>query len=140
MVPQTFFAGRDSYSDIHVKNVIELVTPNGMTPLTRHIFDLQNEFRKMSIDLNRNGQKVAIVLATVGLPNETGCSQEKAISNFVNTMRALEGLSIWIVIRLCTDDDDLVSFYNDLDDDLEVSIEVLDDFYGKAKEVYEHNK
>ena len=36
-------------------------------------------------------------------------------------------------------EDDVVGFYNSLDDDPKLLIEVLDDFNGKAKEVYEFN-
>jgi hypothetical protein len=40
-------------------------------------------------------------------------------------MRELEGLPIWIVVRLCTDNDKTVQFWNGLDQDLEVPLEVL---------------
>ena len=91
--------------------------------------------------LRQNGQKAVIVIATDGLPTETNVNgHEKNKELFVKAMRSLEGLPIWIVIRLCTDDEHVVNFYNDLDEQLELSLEVLDDFESEALEVYEHNK
>lgn len=57
----------------------------------------------------------------------------------MRSLRALEGLPIWLVIRLCTDEDDVTDFYNKLDGKLELSLEVLDDFMGEAKEVSKKN-
>lgn len=54
-------------------------------------------------------------------------------------MRALEGLPIWLVIRLCTDEDKVTDFYNELDGKLELSLEVLDDFLGESREVHQFN-
>jgi hypothetical protein len=89
-------------------------------------------------------------------------------NEFVEKLRLLEGLPVWVVIRLCTvriahgsrhphcpvpfahlhahtcftcsqDDDEVVNFYNELDNMLELSIEVLDDYNGEAQEVFEAN-
>lgn len=87
----------------------------------------------MANDLRKAGERVVIVIATDGLPTDTNKQ------GFVETLRLLEGLPVWVVIRLCTDEDDVVSFYNDLDGQLELSIEVLDDFCGEAQEVYGEN-
>ncbi len=46
---------------------------------------------------------------------------------------------MWTVIRLCTDEDVVRRFYNSLDDELELSVEVLDDYAAEAKEVHAHN-
>eukprot|EP00957_Ditylum_brightwellii_P169270 12883393-Ditylum_brightwellii.AAC.1 len=67
-------------------------------------------------------------------------NKDEETEDFVRAMRSLEGLPVWIVIRLCTDEEDIVDFYGDLDDQLELSLDVLDDFEAEAKEVYEHNK
>jgi len=91
--------------------------------------------------LRRDGTKVVLVLATDGLPtNERGISNSSVRNEFVNSLRALEGLPVWIVVRLCTDEDDVVEFWNSLDEQLELSLEVLDDFQSEGGEVYEHNK
>jgi hypothetical protein len=87
----------------------------------------------MANDLRKAGQRVVIVIATDGLPTDA------SKHGFVETLRLLEGLPVWVVIRLCTDEDHVVSFYNDLDGQLELSIEVLDDFCGEAQEAYREN-
>merc|ERR1739844_260959 len=51
-----------------------------------------------------------------------------------------EGLPVWLVVRLSTDDEEVVNFYNGLDEELELSMDVLDDFCGEAEEIFEHNK
>ena len=48
-------------------------------------------------------------------------------------------LKIRLVVRLCTDEDSVTRFYNSLDTQLEISLEVLDDYMGEAREVYEKN-
>lgn len=114
--------------------------PTGCTPLTKRIVEIKEEVSAMASQLRENGQRVAIIIATDGLPTDDhgrGRIAEQRI--FVESLRGLEGLPVWVVIRLCTDDDDVVSFYNDLDTVLELSIEVLDDFVGEAKEVYSEN-
>merc|ERR1712224_266562 len=44
-------------------------------------------------------------------------------------------LSVFVVIRLTTDDDNVISYYNDLDEELEWPLEVLDDIENEAKEI-----
>jgi len=126
---------------LNARSLMSKVRPSGVTPLTEHIIEIQNSIKRIAPKLEQTGKKAVIVLATDGLPtNEHGVSGFQASNEFVQALRLLEGLPVWIVIRLCTDEDDVVEFYNNLDDQLELSLEVLDDFAAEAKEVYEHNK
>ena len=118
-----------------VKNAIDCInksSPQGTTPLTDHVAEIRANVLEMEPCLKEKGQKVAIVIATDGLPNNR--------TTFVEALQSLEGLPVWIVIRLCTDDEKVVDYYNNLDSQLELSLEVLDDWEMEAKEVYEHNK
>jgi hypothetical protein len=75
-----------------------------------------------------------------GLPSDDhGTSGQHEKQAFVEALRGLQGLPVWVVIRLCTDDERVVDFYNNLDKEVELRMEVLDDFLGEGSEVHEHN-
>lgn len=122
-------------------STIQNASPTGVTPLTEHIREIRANIVDMKDELFGTGQKVVIVLATDGLPsNSYGASNKQTLNEFRDALRSLEGLPVWIVVRLCTDEDNVVEFYNNLDSQLELSLEVIDDFAGEAEEVFEHNK
>lgn len=122
------------------KTTMMNATPTGVTPLSMHINDIREQIVILKNQLQFEGRRVAIVLATDGLPSDDyGVSGDQSRNEFINAMRTLEGLPVWIVVRLCTNDEDVVEFYNDLDAQLELSIEVLDDYCGEAEEVFKKN-
>lgn len=122
------------------QNIIRGVKPSGCTPLTSHILEIQQEVKNLAPELRSKGQRVVIVIATDGLPtDERGYGGAMHQKEFVDALRLLEGLPVWVVIRLCTDEEDVVEFYNELDGNVELSIEVLDDFCAEAQEVFAVN-
>jgi len=117
------------------------ISPSGVTPLSERVIEISSYIHSIKDDLMANGRKVAVVLATDGLPtNQSGVSTKHTMNEFKMALRSMEGLPVWLVIRLCTDDEDVVEFYNNIDSQLEMSCDVLDDFFAEALEVYEHNK
>jgi len=50
-------------------------------------------------------------------------------------MRPLQFLPVVVVIRLCTDEEAIVNYWNAIDEKLEVDIDVLDDIRSEAAEV-----
>ena len=121
-------------------SLLRRVRPGGCTPLTQHILEIHREITEMAPALYSVGRRVAVTIATDGLPtDERGYGGAQYQREFTDALRLLEGLPVWVVIRLCTDDDECVDFYNKLDDYLELSIDVLDDFKAEAQEVYDEN-
>lgn len=121
-------------------SILRRARPRGCTPLTAHILEIASELEKMAPILRQTGKKVVVVIATDGLPtDERGYSGTQHNQEFVQALRMLERYPVWVVIRLCTDEDNVVDFYNDLDEQLEISLEVLDDFPAEALEVIGEN-
>jgi hypothetical protein len=120
---------------------IRTASPTGVTPLSDHLRAIKANVEAMKEELVQNGQKVAIVLATDGLPsNSSGESNTKTLKEFKNCLMALKSLPVSIVVRLSTDEDDVVEFYNNLDSQSNLNLEVIDDFAREAEEVYGFNK
>eukprot|EP00525_Craspedostauros_australis_P012517 CAMPEP_0198114614 /NCGR_PEP_ID=MMETSP1442-20131203/5944_1 /TAXON_ID= /ORGANISM="Craspedostauros australis, Strain CCMP3328" /LENGTH=393 /DNA_ID=CAMNT_0043771965 /DNA_START=172 /DNA_END=1353 /DNA_ORIENTATION=- len=138
--PQQFSVGEYPDTTPHdmqeALGIMRRARPGGCTPLTSHILAIQQEVSRMAPELRRHGKKAVIVIATDGLPtDERGYGGHEHSREFVDALRLLEGLPVWVVVRLCTDEDEVVDFYNELDGQLELSLEVLDDFSGEAAEV-----
>jgi len=144
--PQQFSVGENGPDNLDhevalAQSVMLNANPAGVTPLVAHILEIRQNVLNLEPKLRQDGTKVAIILATDGLPTDGfGTCNDSTKRDLVNALKSLEGLPVWVVIRLCTDEEDVVEFYNSLDSQLELSLEVLDDFMEEAKEVYEHNK
>jgi hypothetical protein len=143
--PQQFSIGENGThtidNDLAVAlRTIKNVSPGGVTPLAEHVREIRSNILSMDQSLRHDGTKVVVVLATDGLPTDSqGQCDITTKREFTEALRSLEGLPVWIVVRLCTDEDDVVEYYNNLDAQLELSIEVLDDFTQEAKEVCAKN-
>jgi hypothetical protein len=121
-------------------SVLQNSGPGGVTPLVGHLREIRENVAALEPGLRQSGTKVAIVLATDGVPtDDQGYSNDAVKREFVRALRALEGLPVWVVVRLCTDEEDVVSFWNDLDGEVELSLEVLDDYTSEAQEVHKLN-
>jgi hypothetical protein len=71
-----------------------------------------------------------VVIATDGKPTDGDLGE---------MLQTFKNLPVWIVVRLCTDNDKVVEYWQDLDNSLDIQMDVLDDFEGEAKEVTDMN-
>jgi hypothetical protein len=102
----------------------------GGTPLCEHIRAVIQSIRLIADELRLNGQKACLVIATDG---------ESSDGDIAEAMRPLKDLPVWVVIRLCTNEDKIVSYWNSIDEELELNMDVIDDLCGEAQEVCDNN-
>lgn len=120
--------------------IIRKLEPYGVTPLTQHMDEIYQRIKLMEDSLRSQGQRAVLVVATDGLPSDDYGNSSDAVNKlFVDSIRRLQTLPVWIVIRLCTNDDSVVDFYNNLESDLESPLEVIDDFFGEGQEIHKAN-
>ena len=51
-------------------------------------------------------------------------------------MRPLQQLPVWVVVRLCTNEDKMVNYWNNIDSAIELNMDVIDDPQGEALEIH----
>ena len=100
--------------------------PAGQTPLCAHIHCVVKAITKMAPALRANGQKAAVIIATDG---------ESTDGNVSEAMKPLQKLPVWVVIRLATDTPDVVRYWDQIDKELELEMDVLDDLVQDARQV-----
>lgn len=105
-------------------------SPSGGTPLCRHISEVINKIESIKHVLRQNNQKACVIIATDG---------DSSDGDVLNAMRRLKDLPVWTVVRLCTDDEKIVNYWNNIDGNLEMDMDILDDLKGEAEEIFEHN-
>jgi len=114
--------------------------PAGPTPLSERLRDVYTRISAQKDELKRAGQSVMLIIATDGEPSaspEARRSYLSARDEFVQMLRKILGGSLPVrgVIRLTTDNDAVVEFYNKIDEELEFPLDVLDDIVSEAKEI-----
>lgn len=104
--------------------------PYGQTPLCKQIGEVVKQITLIADELRHAGQLACLVIASDG---------EATDGKLVKAMQPLKALPVWVVIRLCTNDRAVLRYWNDIDSELELNMDVIDDFYGEAKEVHRMN-
>jgi len=139
--PQEFRVGWLIAAEVEqAKAIIQKDQPHGVTPLSEHVREIYQRIKRMEGLMRSQGQQAVVVIATDGFPSDgKGYSSSSVTEQFVNDLRLLQTLPVCIVIRLCTDDNSVVEFYNNLDSKLELPLEVLDDFFSEAQEIQKAN-
>jgi len=107
---------------------------DGGTPITQRLQEIGAMIRAEAANLASKDQIVYLTLATDGLPTNSRRQHDK--QQMVQELKHMANtLPIQMVIRLCTDDAEVVEFYNRIDEEYELPLDILDDFQSEAQEI-----
>lgn len=107
--------------------------PGCGTPLAARLGDIRQRLLHEGAELARTGRQISLVIATDGMPNEPRHEFVAALRRIMNE------LPIVVVIRLCTDDDRVTDFYDEVDKEVEMPLDIIDDLRGEAQQIYKLN-
>ena len=100
-------------------------SPGGQTPICAQINEVVIKIQEMEDALRNANQTAAVVICTDGVSTD---------GDVATAMKPLQDLPVWVVVRLCTDEE-LIDYWNNIDGELELEMDVLDDIKGEALEV-----
>jgi len=113
-----------------LESVLFETIPCYTTPLAGHIWAVFEQIKGICSTFSP-GQRVAIVIASDGVPNQP--------QSFLDAMAELQKLPVYLIVRLCTNDEASFQFWTTLDLDLDIAIEILDDFEAEAEAAFTMN-
>ncbi len=105
--------------------------PFGGTPLCSHIRQITEAIRGMESQLRARNQKALVVIATDG---------EASDGDLTAALRPLKNLPVWVFVRFCTSEHNIVRYWNDIDKVVELNLDIIDDHIGEAKEIERYNR
>ena len=127
-----------------IKNIRKRVSNPGLNqmvcPLACCLKSMAKRLRKQAPEMAKRGRHATLVLVTQGKPTDKhGDTGEKQDAELIRELSDLSQLgSVKIILRLCTDNEEVLDMYNTLDGKLD-EFDVLNDFWGESREVYLHN-
>ena len=95
-----------------------------------HVNEVAKQITAIAPQLRAAGKKAALIICSDG---------EASDGNIVEALRPLHNLPVWVVIRLCTDNEQVVSYWNNVDDEIELNMDVIDDPVGEGRQIQEKN-
>jgi len=84
--------------------------PSGGTPLCAHAVAVATDIAARRAELAARGQRASVTIVSDGLPSD---------GDLAAALQPFASLPMWIVVRLCTNEEEVVNFWNGVDAQLE---------------------
>jgi len=124
----------------HIRHVMkDMALDQSQCPLASRIHSLAKGIAKEAPALMARNRHVTLVICTQGLPmDKHGVTTSNLRREFQRELASFGKLPVKVIIRLTTDDERVRDMFNTMDSKFD-SIDVLDDYWGEAMEVYLYN-
>jgi Mg-chelatase subunit ChlD len=104
--------------------------PGGGTPLCQAVRNVVTAVLADEHAIRAAGRRVTVVILSDGLPSD---------GDLALALAPLARLPVWLVVRLCCDEQPVLDFWSKVDSSLEIEMDVLDDLRGEAAECAKMN-
>jgi hypothetical protein len=112
--------------------------------LCAHIMQVIEQIRVMEPVLRASAQRAVVIIITDGEASDGDVMQAlrplQVALSLSPTSHGRQDLPAWLVVRLCTNEAEVVHSWNMVETNLEVELDVLDDLVGEATEIHRFNK
>ena len=127
-----------------LRNLLNKTRPNGLTsPLYLHMKQLFPSIQQLVPILDQTHKRITLCVCTDSIPtDEDGEEHPGMIQEFLVTLQQLVNWPVQVVIRLSTDEERVVQFYQNLfaeHTNLANHLQVLDDYVSECYQVQKHN-
>lgn len=106
--------------------------PHGGTPMCRHINDVVNQV--VTANAGRDPSDYIPCVLTIFTDGEPS---DGLLSEY---LAPLVDYPVWIVVRLCTDTESIVEYWDKMDKELEIEMDILDDYVTESRTVNKLNR
>ena len=106
------------------------VEPHGQTPICAQLLEVIKQVKNMESEL-RKSQKVALlVIMTDG---------ESSDGSIIETLKALEGFPVQVIVRISTEEKEVVDYWQNINSELDLDIYVLEGYEWESNLVQARN-
>lgn len=108
------------------------VTPDrACAPLATVVRKITSRLVPVAAQLDQEEKFVSVIICTQGVPtDENGKKGPAVLKDYLKSLSSLASVPVKVVFRICTDDEDVLEFYNTVD--AKIECDVLDDFWGEV--------
>lgn len=104
--------------------------PSGATPICGKLNDIYDNIVGNRQNLENAGKRALLLISSDG---------EATDGNLTDSIRRFKGLPVTIVVRICSSDKKILNYWNNIEKDVEMGLDVIDDIESEAKQIEKLN-